>query len=286
MRENLVDKNTSGYSFPFFLDKGKFKGIAYEANTNITCHNPLCTCQDMEVTIRPNNAKTTSDPLYHFYINLENKAISSGLKKHITPESLEFARAFIKEMEPETWSTLQNYLFASKMYIHKHTNLKELEVEFDNDLIENHSMIAWHEIFPFAKQIIKEAKGSKYLFDDQYCLRSDCMCTHTALTIIKIENNEAANGTHPSCYFNYKKNKIYLLNGPINRDIREIITKHSPELKKEYRERHEILRKLYSDYRKRSGIANTEIDSNINQPGRNDPCPCGSGKKYKKCCMV
>ncbi|MGN1324764.1 MAG: SEC-C metal-binding domain-containing protein, partial [Candidatus Spyradenecus sp.] len=20
------------------------------------------------------------------------------------------------------------------------------------------------------------------------------------------------------------------------------------------------------------------------RPGRNDPCPCGSGKKYKKCC--
>jgi uncharacterized protein YecA (UPF0149 family) len=20
--------------------------------------------------------------------------------------------------------------------------------------------------------------------------------------------------------------------------------------------------------------------------GRNDPCPCGSGKKYKKCCML
>ena len=21
-----------------------------------------------------------------------------------------------------------------------------------------------------------------------------------------------------------------------------------------------------------------------NHPGRNDPCPCGSGKKYKHCC--
>ncbi|MBQ7793034.1 MAG: SEC-C domain-containing protein [Clostridia bacterium] len=21
-----------------------------------------------------------------------------------------------------------------------------------------------------------------------------------------------------------------------------------------------------------------------NKPGRNDPCPCGSGKKYKQCC--
>ncbi len=20
--------------------------------------------------------------------------------------------------------------------------------------------------------------------------------------------------------------------------------------------------------------------------GRNDPCPCGSGKKYKKCCLI
>ena len=21
------------------------------------------------------------------------------------------------------------------------------------------------------------------------------------------------------------------------------------------------------------------------KPGRNDPCPCGSGNKYKKCCL-
>lgn len=23
-----------------------------------------------------------------------------------------------------------------------------------------------------------------------------------------------------------------------------------------------------------------------NKPGRNDPCPCGSGKKYKHCCLA
>ena len=22
------------------------------------------------------------------------------------------------------------------------------------------------------------------------------------------------------------------------------------------------------------------------KPGRNDPCPCGSGKKYKRCCLL
>ena len=34
-------------------------------------------------------------------------------------------------------------------------------------------------------------------------------------------------------------------------------------------------------------LANTEPVEPIEadeKPGRNDPCPCGSGKKYKKCC--
>lgn len=24
----------------------------------------------------------------------------------------------------------------------------------------------------------------------------------------------------------------------------------------------------------------------MSEAGRNDPCPCGSGKKYKKCCLI
>jgi hypothetical protein len=26
------------------------------------------------------------------------------------------------------------------------------------------------------------------------------------------------------------------------------------------------------------------MDSDNRTPGRNDPCPCGSGKRFKKCC--
>ena len=29
---------------------------------------------------------------------------------------------------------------------------------------------------------------------------------------------------------------------------------------------------------------NTKTVFNVNSIGRNDPCSCGSGKKYKKCC--
>jgi uncharacterized protein len=38
--------------------------------------------------------------------------------------------------------------------------------------------------------------------------------------------------------------------------------------------------------RRRSGeSASQPIRRNEERVGRNDPCPCGSGKKYKKCCL-
>ena len=44
-------------------------------------------------------------------------------------------------------------------------------------------------------------------------------------------------------------------------------------------QRHLVLKKLFrrTHVRTESPKANVKI-------GRNDPCPCGSGKKYKKCC--
>jgi hypothetical protein len=35
---------------------------------------------------------------------------------------------------------------------------------------------------------------------------------------------------------------------------------------------------IFHDYRRSRTVVKEK------QPGRNDPCPCGSGKKYKKCC--
>jgi preprotein translocase subunit SecA len=54
-----------------------------------------------------------------------------------------------------------------------------------------------------------------------------------------------------------------------------------------------FLSKLDREKRHRSGLPGDDDEplpepvepiSGQDQPGRNDPCPCGSGKKYKKCC--
>ena len=35
-----------------------------------------------------------------------------------------------------------------------------------------------------------------------------------------------------------------------------------------------------------SVMEDTDEENQTQKVGRNDPCPCGSGKKYKKCCML
>ena len=45
------------------------------------------------------------------------------------------------------------------------------------------------------------------------------------------------------------------------------------------------------EYNHIEGIPEEIVDCNYKlptekKPGRNDKCPCGSGKKYKQCCMI
>jgi uncharacterized protein len=39
-----------------------------------------------------------------------------------------------------------------------------------------------------------------------------------------------------------------------------------------------------ANYQPMQGIASRMSSAPAKKVGRNDPCPCGSGKKYKKCC--
>lgn len=43
---------------------------------------------------------------------------------------------------------------------------------------------------------------------------------------------------------------------------------------------------LKADAKQSASAASVHAHTATNDPGRNDPCPCGSGKKYKKCCWL
>lgn len=69
-----------------------------------------------------------------------------------------------------------------------------------------------------------------------------------------------------------------MLNSTLSGDIESLLT--SPEELEELKRKEEA-RKIAEEL---FYINNTPINK-IKLPNRNDKCPCGSGKKYKNCCM-
>jgi len=39
-------------------------------------------------------------------------------------------------------------------------------------------------------------------------------------------------------------------------------------------------------YNREARLGPAPYKAAVPKPGRNDPCPCGSGKKYKQCCLL
>ena len=79
-----------------------------------------------------------------------------------------------------------------------------------------------------------------------------------------------------------------------NRDIPEMptIRRERKAQQERQKRRGEELNGLVT-YAQKQGASDTESSTasvttlrrNLPKVGRNDPCPCGSGKKYKKCCL-
>ncbi len=134
-----------------------------------------------------------------------------------------------------------------------------------------------------------QCKGKNYLVDDQYCMNPECKCNEVVLTFIesrseedgssstfvirlKLQNNEYQIIDRSR----YSKNELlsivdfFIVN---NKDCITLINDRYQEMKEKGREI------LFKNKEKSQPKGETAI-----KIGRNDPCPCGSGRKYKKCC--
>jgi uncharacterized protein YecA (UPF0149 family) len=64
--------------------------------------------------------------------------------------------------------------------------------------------------------------------------------------------------------------------------------KATPHYARIYKKRHAGLRLMFMNYLQKI-LSEEEVEKDVPfiappRVGRNDPCPCGSGKKFKKCC--
>ena len=259
------------------------------------CPNPHCPCRDIRFYIDKkfeSNQISKSSSLYHFYVDLFKRKYSKiNITENTSWQSRKLAKKFIKNLTKEDWEKLDNEFFNFKYRLVDNFNPEQSEFEFHfprQAIEEERFMMGYREIFPFARDETIEDEQFRYLIDDQYCLDPKCSCRSVAITFMPFKKNgpPLSPGNHISIHYDYQKNtyeKIFDVPDKFNLEKMVSLLLNSisgyPDV---LRTRHEKLKKLYKK-------CNRHIEKQISAPqkekiGRNDPCPCGSGKKYKKCC--
>jgi len=165
-------------------------------------------------------------------------------------------------------------------------------------------MMPYPMIFPWEKLPEISLNGRNYKIVDAYCVQPSCACEEVALYFFDSGLKDAhitTNKIIPNLHFLYSPLNQSVSNAfDITPEEADAAAKSIPEglnlllrerhsrLKKEVEE--DILKKVRTREKRRMGIKKAAYWRAMNSPGtrklgRNEPCHCGSGRKYKKCCL-
>jgi len=128
-----------------------------------------------------------------------------------------------------------------------------------------------------------------YTIADQYCMNPECLCNDVHLTFY---NMNEKNKSDFSVVYKIDE-KTYSIVEPRKADVdvhtvMKYFISNKPEtlkaISRRYQEMKKAGRKILEKYRQNHSDSKGICHQVSDKPGRNDPCPCGSGRKYKKCC--
>jgi len=274
--------------------KEKDHTIRYECSFRI-CPNPTCECGIVTIDFIHMHHEEAKEgfPLTHTVdIDVMDGGLVCDKEKNPPPENRSFEDRLLKQMEKEDFDFLFQIYFKHKNSITKKAKPSEIDALFDYQAIEVGGFkTAYHEILPYADILSLDLDGQALRIIDQYCLKPGCPCTSATLSFLKEGNEDSREasiiGTVEADYKKKQWGEIYddFSIIPFN-TIQAAVNRQFPGLWKELRKRHRHLRKIYLHCSNRHFTAGGQRRRVAGKKiGRNDPCPCGSGKKYKKCCM-
>ena len=277
------------------LERGDLAGKRYELMASI-CSNPVCECGIVSLRCTPVAAE--SQPRSSFAaVSLEMDVVENRIANleelNHNPDAAAVARAVSSEMTESDWNGLLRLYLGAKRRYTETTALDQIDAQFPADLIAQGIMVGYHDILPYAAPVEVSVNGRSWLFDDQYCVRPKCACRDAIISFHPLPTRNEA-GTKPltklpetSCIsvcYHYDSGDVEILpdsrhEEATGRELIAALRQQQPDVDGFLAKRHGVLRQLH-----RYSMKRTTVRLPAPKSGRNDPCPCGSGKKFKKCC--
>ena len=128
-----------------------------------------------------------------------------------------------------------------------------------------------------------------YWIYDYYCMHQTCDCQEVYLEFIEDTKNKNQPGQHFGIRVSFKDQQFTLEDYNTSKqkamDIAEGAGGGGGGVMELFKQRYEKMKKKGTEIIAESAKAARMPHVNEGPViGRNEPCPCGSGKKYKKCC--
>lgn len=253
------------------------------------CNNPVCTCRTVYLELIPLQVEDGKDVLQYPHrkveIDIAERNIGYRKKNKVPEDVLEFAELFLGQLDENDFQFLHESHFAYKNKISEKAPIDSIDAHFEYEEIEyDGAMYAYNDVLPYGDQLQFSINEKNCVIFDQYCLLPKCSCSDTILNIFSADQD-----AEELCAvsLNYRKEQWKLLEkGPFPltlNSVRTAIEEQLPTIYKQLFKRHIKLKSIYDSCKKRNYTPKQPVQ--LTKVGRNDPCPCGSGKKYKKCCL-
>ena len=279
----------------YVFEKGRRQGEAYDIDW-VVCHNPVCPCSHLQATFSAEGSE--APPEAELRLNLDIWREDLGTEPH-GPAAASFARDLLADLSAADWHSLRTVFFSLKLDLTRKADLASLEdVDFPRQEIEDEGLlIGYREIVPYDERTEIEVGGQLFEVEDQYCLRARCSCNAVHLFFMPVPEGFS---DHDTLEDSDRDTYVELDLGTGRWQIREqgrlpvdgaammaeLLRRY--DVVSRFGKRHRTLRAMYRNFRRRIGRSATPPGVSLARSakaGRNDPCPCGSGKKYKKCCL-
>ena len=287
----MIDTQYNTYTFKSGShEKEKYKFFYY------TCDNPVCKCTELDLIFHEfdEDIEDYEEVQSDYEITVDILAKTLGSFEDERQADTNFGKAFIDDLDADDWSRLADIFLNSKAEMIENGDMSEVEYDFPEDVILG-DRIPYQTIFKFGRIYSIDIENRHLTLADYQCINPKCTCTEVVVSFMSETQTKDIieyGREFISGHVDYKKktwtasNQIGLEGLDFNQCMKKILS-IVPNYFEILKKRERQLKELYQYNQETTEEFQPIIETIVNTSpsiGRNDPCPCGSGKKYKKCC--
>ena len=267
-----------------FLARVQFERTPIMADiTAHYCANPLCQCRTVTLNFYDASGRF-DDRLFKLDVNYETWQLESSeiFKRDLYHRDI--AEEFMDSLNDRFKAEILSKIEPKARWEHP------LQDDIDLSGRDPNCLVLYREIYrtePF-EDILFELDGKIYFVLDHYCPRPKCDCNDVVLSFYLIDDGKINNNPLLAYKVEFETGRGTVVHSSAGVSLRQAKDLYGGLSKvfggyaiSFFENRYRKIKEWGEVY---FGVKDTQKKMITPKTGRNDPCPCGSGRKYKKCC--